>query len=209
MSVIITGFEPFEGDSYNVSGAIADKLNGSTIANHTVVGVVLPVVRYICIDSLQKHINLCDPVLIINLGYAKMAASMRIERIAINIDDFRIADNGGNQPIDEPIFDDGAVAYLSTLPIKTVTNSLRESNIKAYISNSAGTYLCNHIFYATLYLAQKYCYDIKAGFIHIPPDEKLAHSQAKGIIPFDEQIRAVQIIIEQSLSVSKIVKLPI
>jgi pyroglutamyl-peptidase len=105
---------------------------------------------------------------VICVGQAGGRYDITIERVAINIDDARIPDNEGNQPIDEPIFADGDAAYFSSLPIKAITNEIKKEGIPASVSNTAGTFVCNHIMYGLLYLIDKKYNNIKGGFIHVP-----------------------------------------
>lgn len=198
MTVLITGFAPFENDDYNVSGAIAESLHGKTISGHNVVGVTLPVVRYKCIEQLKTLLAQHIPAVVISLGYARVSSSMRLERTAINMDDYRIPDNAGNHPIDERIFADAPDAYFTKLPIKRATQAIRQADISAHVNESAGAYLCNHIFFGGLYLTQGTT--IKSGFVHVPPDEKLAGDTTGTLIPFTKQCQAIEILAELALT---------
>ena len=198
MTVLVTGFEGFEGDSYNVSGAIAKRLHSTHMAQHRIIGATLPVIRYDCINRLKQLIDTYTPAVIISLGYARVASSLRLERTAINMDDFRIADNQGNQPIDERIFTDAPDAIFSTLPIKRATHAIRNMGIAAHINESAGTYLCNHIFFGGLYHTKNT--PIKCGFVHVPPDEKLAGTDTGSPIPLLKQCDAICTLIKISLT---------
>lgn len=108
------------------------------------------------------------PDAIISLGQAGGRSCISIERVAINVDDAKIADNDGNKPIDKFIFEDGENAYFSTLPIKAMVEAIKAAKIPAEISNSAGTYVCNHLMYGILYKINKERLNIRAGFIHLP-----------------------------------------
>ena len=120
------------------------------------------------VEKIEKEIESYKPDYVLSIGQAGGRASISIERVAINIDDFRIKDNEGNQPIDENIFEDGENAYFSTLPIKSIQDELSKNNIPSSISNTAGTFVCNHVLYGVLYLIEKKYKGKKSGFIHIP-----------------------------------------
>ena len=198
MTVVITGFEPFENDDYNVSGAIAQALNGHTIAGHDVIGRTLPVVRYDSIHALKALMDQYSPSVIISLGYARVSSSLRLERTAINMDDYRIPDNAGNRPIDERIFADAPDGYFSTLPIKRATQAMRKAGISAHVNESAGAYLCNHVFFGGLYHTQGT--PIKSGFVHVPPDERLAGQNTGKPIPFADQCTAIDMLANIALT---------
>ncbi len=200
MTVLITGFEPFENDSYNVSGAIADHLHNAVVAGHPIVGVTLPVVQYDSIRQLKQCIDSYRPSVIVSLGYARISSSLRIERTAINMDDYRIPDTAGNQPIDERIFADAPDAYFASLPIKCITQAIRNAGIPAHVNETAGVYLCNHIFFGGLYYTQNT--PIKSGFVHLPPDEKLATTDKTtgDMIPFETQCQAIRILIDTTIN---------
>ncbi len=121
----------------------------------------------------QPHTVLC-------VGQADGCTELCIERVAINLDDAGIPDNAGAQPIDQSIVPDGPTAYFSTLPIKAIVQALHTSGIPAVVSNSAGTYVCNHVFYGLLHAASSNPLLRRAGFIHIPylPQQALQHAQA-------------------------------
>ena len=200
MTVIVTGFEPFEGDNTNVSGDIAQVLNGTVIAGHDVVGVVLPVVHGEAPKKLKSLLDIHKPTVVVGLGYASVTSSMRLERTAINMDDYRIPDNAGNQPIDERIIEGAPDAYFTTLPIKRATQAMRDAGIPAHVNESAGAYLCNHIFFASMYYAHRYNHAFKSGFVHVPPDEKLVGEGTGDMVPLDKQVEAIRVLIDLSLT---------
>ena len=137
----------------------------------------------------------------ISIGQAGGRSKITPERIAINIDDARIPDNIGNSPIDEAIRKDGENAYFSTLPIKAIVDELNKNNIPSAISNTAGTFVCNHIMYESLYLASKKYPNIKAGFIHIPYIEEQVKDKPN--MPFmkkEDIIIALELIIKTAVN---------
>jgi pyroglutamyl-peptidase len=164
---LITGFTPFGGEKINPSYE-AVKLLDDVIAGAKIIKLEIPTVFRKSIEALDKAIKSEKPDIVMCIGQAGGRFEISIERIAINIDDARIADNEGNVPIDETIYPDGENAYFSNLPIKAMVKKIRENNIPANVSNTAGTFVCNHIMYGLLYLINKKYPDIKGGFIHVP-----------------------------------------
>ncbi|SHJ18070.1 pyroglutamyl-peptidase I [Lutispora thermophila] len=167
MKVLVTGFEPFGGESINPSFEAVKKLDDN-IAGAKIVKSEIPTVFYKSIHKLEELIIKEQPDIVICVGQAGGRYDITIERVGINIDDARIEDNEGNQPIDTPIFEDGENAYFSNLPIKAMVNEIKKSNIPASVSNTAGTFVCNHIMYGLLYLINKKYPNIRGGFIHVP-----------------------------------------
>ncbi|NLX69524.1 MAG: pyroglutamyl-peptidase I [Clostridiales bacterium] len=167
MRVLLTGFDPFGGDSTNPSYEAVKRVP-DTIDGIEVIKKEIPTVFRKSIEILEQSIEEYKPDIVICVGQAGGRYDITIERVAINIDDARIPDNEGNQPIDEPIFADGDAAYFSSLPIKAITNEIKKEGIPASVSNTAGTFVCNHIMYGLLYLIDKKYNNIKGGFIHVP-----------------------------------------
>ncbi|MDR2772533.1 MAG: pyroglutamyl-peptidase I [Elusimicrobiota bacterium] len=166
--LLITGFEPFGGESINPAQEAVRKFEGRKIADIDIEVRYLPVVHGGCWTKLEGYIKEVKPDIVISVGQASGRLDISLERVAINVDDFRIPDNSNKQFIDEPIVKGGPVAYWSTLPIRNALNSLRASGVPASISNTAGTYVCNHLFYRLMdYIAQDN-QNIRGGFIHIP-----------------------------------------
>ncbi len=166
-TVLVTGFEPFGGETINPSGEIARQLHGTVIAGHHVVGALLPCVFGAAITELKQQMRATKPVLVICVGQAGGRAEITPERVAINVDDARIADNAGRQPVDRPIVRGGPAAYWSTLPIKAITAELRRRGMPAAVSQTAGTFVCNHVFYGLMHELRKQK-KIRGGFIHVP-----------------------------------------
>ena len=167
MRVLITGFDKFGGESINPSSLCVNSLP-DVIDNIEIKKITLPTVFKDSSRVLEENIDLFSPNIVICVGQAGGRSKITPERIAINIDDARIPDNIGNSPIDETIRKDGENAYFSTLPIKAIVDELNKNNIPSAISNTAGTFVCNHIMYEALYITSKNYPNIKAGFIHIP-----------------------------------------
>ncbi|MCM1989993.1 pyroglutamyl-peptidase I [Oceanirhabdus seepicola] len=167
MKVLITGFTPFGGESLNPAYE-AVKLLNNEIAGAEIVKAEIPTVFRESIKCLEEIIEKEKPDIAICIGQAGGRFEISIERIAINLDDARIPDNENNAPIDEVIFEDGENAYFAKLPIKAMVNEIIEEKIPAAVSNSAGTFVCNHLMYGLLYLIDKKYPNMKGGFIHVP-----------------------------------------
>ncbi len=167
MKVLVTGFEPFGGEKINPSFE-AVKLLPDSIDGVSIIKRQVPTVFRKSIEELKRLIEEIKPDVELCVGQAGGRSEISIERVAINIDDANIKDNEGNQPVDEIIFEDGENAYFSNLPIKAMVEKIKNNGIPACISNSAGTFVCNHIMYGLLYLIDKKYPHIKGGFIHVP-----------------------------------------
>ena len=167
-NVLVTGFGPFGGEPINPALEAIKLLEGRIIGGCRVVTRELPVTRFEAIDAIVKHIWDADPALVLAVGQAGGRLEITPERVAINVDDFRIADNEGNQVVDERIATDGPAAYWSTLPIKKIVADLRAEGIPASVSNSAGTFICNHLFYGLMHELAAEGNVRRGGFIHIP-----------------------------------------
>lgn len=168
MKILLTAFEPFGGDAVNPTQAVADALAENPPDGFVVVVRHLPVVAddsvVVALDAFERE----RPDAMISLGLSAGSASIALERIAINLDDFRIPDNAGGHRIDLPIVANGPAAYWTTLPIRRIWNRLLAEGIPAHVSNSAGTYVCNHLFYLLLHEFHRRNVKLPFGFIHIP-----------------------------------------
>ena len=167
MKLLLTAFDPFGGDAINPA-LEAVKLVADKIGRFDIVKLEVPTVFRKSIDTVAKAIEEEKPDVVLCIGQAGGRFEITPERVAINVDDARIKDNEGNQPIDIKIFEDGENAYFTTLPIKAMVEAIREANLPAAVSNTAGTFVWNHLMYGVLYtLAKKYPH-IKGGFTHVP-----------------------------------------
>lgn len=166
-TILLTGFDPFGGESINPSWEAVRALHGKRIAGHRVVARLLPTQFAASLRALKAAMREVEPAIMLGVGQAGGRNRLSIERVAINLQDARIPDNAGAQPVDEPVIADAPAAYFSTLPIKAMLAALQAEGLPAEISYSAGTYVCNHIAYAMLHLAAKQR-RMRAGFIHIP-----------------------------------------
>lgn len=167
MKILVTGFDPFGGEKVNPALEAVKSLP-SEIHGAEIHWVEIPTVFYRSAGVLEAEIVRFQPDAVLCIGQAGGRASLTPERIAINQDDARIPDNQGNQPIDTPIRPDGQAAYFSTLPIKAMVQAIKEEGLPATVSNTAGTFVCNHLMYQALYLADKKFPHMRAGFMHIP-----------------------------------------
>ena len=167
MKILVTGFDPFGGEKVNPALEAVKSLP-SVIHVAEIRWVEIPTVFYQSAEVLEAEIVRYQPDVVLCIGQAGGRASLTPERVAINQDDARIPDNQGNQPIDTPIRLDGEAAYFSTLPIKAMVQAINEVGLPATVSNTAGTFVCNHLMYQVLYLADKKFPHMRAGFMHIP-----------------------------------------
>lgn len=167
MKILLTGFDPFGGEKINPAFE-AVKLVSEKIENCEIVKLEIPTVFGKSVEYIDQAIQEHNPSIVLAIGQAGGRSSIAVERVGINMDDARIPDNEGNQPIDEIIFDDGENAYFSNLPIKMMVKEIQESGIPAVVSNTAGTYVCNHVLYSIMYLIDKKYPNTKGGFIHVP-----------------------------------------
>jgi pyroglutamyl-peptidase len=169
--VLVTGFEPFGGEKSNPSWEVCNRLP------REIAGLRVEICRVPCefrrsIEVVAAAIEKHRPSLVVCLGQAGGRAHMSVERVAINVDDARIADRAGAQPVDEAIAPNGPPAYFATLPVKAMATAMRAAGVPTEVSNSAGTYVCNHLMYGVLHFLSARGIDARAGFIHVPYSEE-------------------------------------
>lgn len=167
MKILVTGFDPFGSDKINPAIEAVKKLP-DTIKGAKIIKLEIPTVFNKSAQVVHQAIVKEQPDYVLNVGQAGGRSALTPERVAININDGRIPDNDGYQPLDEPIQPDGDTAYFTQLPIKAMAKAIRAAGLPAIVSNTAGTYVCNHIFYQVQYMRTKEFPKLKAGFIHIP-----------------------------------------
>lgn len=167
MKIMLTAFDPFGGDKVNPA-LEAVKLVRPELFDAEIVKVEIPTVFGKSIDTALAAMEEHHPDVVFCIGQAGGRFDMTPERVAINVDDARIADNEGNQPVDAAIFSDGEPAYFSMLPIKAMVQAMKDAGIPASVSNTAGTFVCNHIMYGVLYHIHKSFPDVRGGFMHVP-----------------------------------------
>ena len=165
--ILVTGFEPFGGESVNPSALVVQALHGREIDGVPVVGAILPCVFGAALEALNTVLEAHRPRLVLALGQAAGRGGFSLERVAINVDDARIPDNAGAQPVDVPVVAGAAAARFTTLPVKAMVAALRDAGQPAELSNSAGTFVCNHVFYG-LQHALRARRSVRSGFMHLP-----------------------------------------
>ena len=188
--VLLTGFEPFGKATLNPSGEIVKQISGDNI-----VTAILPVAYAQSAEALLALIEQHNPDVVICLGQAEGRTHVSPERIAINLDDARLADNEGVIRNDVPIVVGGPVAYESTLPIKEIVKAINDAGVPAAVSLSAGAFLCNHVFY----VAQDHFKGtkVRSGFVHVPlMDEQAGEFPGLPTMPLDQMVKAVRTMLE-------------
>ena len=167
MTVLLTAFEPFGGEARNAS-LEAMRLVPDMVGEIRVVKRELPVAFGASAALLRQAIGGVRPDAVLCLGQAAGRAGLTPERVAINIDDAHIPDNAGDQPIDRPVVDQGPAAYFSTLPVKAMAAAMDAVGVPASVSNTAGTYVCNHVMYSLLHELATVYPGVRGGFMHVP-----------------------------------------
>lgn len=203
--ILLTGFDPFGGEQSNPSWEVVRRLDGLLIGdNHQIVSARLPCEFTNSLHMLEEVLRQHRPAIVICLGQAGGRTDISLERIAINVDDARIPDNVGVQPVDVPVIEGGPAAYFTSLPIKAIAQELHLSGIPASVSQTAGTFVCNHVFYGLMHLASRLDCIQRAGFIHIPylPEQAVAHAGAASM-PLEMLKTAILKVLESVLKTDK------
>jgi len=197
---LVTGFTPFAGDDINPSQSIAEALHDKHVAGHRVVGATLPTEFARVMPSLRSLIESHAPQLVLALGQAGGRDGISLERVAINLIDARIPDNAGLAPIDIPVVEGAPNAYLTELPVKAMLARLNEAGIPATISHTAGTFVCNQVFFGLAHLQATHYPGLRSGFIHVPflPEQARQHKVAS--MPLETMIDAVALCLETALT---------
>lgn len=167
MKVLVTGFDPFGGETINPAWEAVNMMKDE-IAGAEIVKLQIPVVVGTSIEKIHEKMKEIQPDLVLSIGQAGGRFGVTPERVAINVTDARIPDNEGHQPIDEVIFEDGPAAYFTNLPVKAMVQAIKDAGYPSVLSNSAGTYICNHVMYGILYYIEKEFPGVRGGFIHVP-----------------------------------------
>lgn len=202
LNVLVTGFEPFAQDLVNPSWEVARALNGWHHAGTTVHGVCLPCVFDRALASLDAALATHRPALVVCLGLAGGRTEVSVERVAINVNDARIPDNAGQQPVDTAVVTLAPAAYFATLPIKAIVRDLRALGFPAGVSNTAGTFVCNHVFYGLMHRMASQGHTARGGFVHLPylPEQAAKHPGAPSMA-LDTQVQALRALIRTALAV--------
>lgn len=175
-TILLTGFGPYGDEIQNPSGEIAARLDGEQIDDLSVRGVVLPVTTDEVGPALDRALQTIGPDVVVVTGVTPGRAALAVERVALNVRDFPIPDTDGAQPVDEPVIFGGPAAYLSSLPVKAILAAWRAEGFPGFVSNTAGTYVCNQTFYLARHLTEGTA--VRAGLIHLPITASRASTMA-------------------------------
>lgn len=196
--VLLTGFEPFGGDALNPSWLAAQALRGRRIAGHRVVAAQLPTVFGASLERLDALLHRHRPALVVCLGLAAGRAALSLERVAINVQDARMPDNAGAEPVDAPVVPGGPAAYFSTLPIKAMRAAVQAAGVPAEVSQTAGTFVCNHVFYGLMHrlATEPALAGARGGFVHVP----LLPEQGTPSLALEDQVKGLRAAIAAALT---------
>ena len=199
--VLLTGFDAFGGDTMNPSWLAVQELRDEVIAGHTVIAAQLPTAFASSTAVLVHLLRTHRPALVICVGQAGGRSALSLERVAININDARIPDNEGAQPVDQPVLKTGPAAYFSTLPIKAMLHAIAQAGLAAEVSQTAGTFVCNHVFYALMHALKKQrgSSAVRGGFIHVP----YLPSQGAPSMPLIDIVRGLRVAVNCALNTSE------
>ena len=167
MKILVTGFDPFGGEKINPAIESVKRLPDK-ILDAEIIKLEIPTVIGKSVDKIREKIKEVEPDVVLSIGQAGGRPDITVERVGINCDDCRIKDNEGNQPIDEKVVEDGPAAYFATIPIKAMVEHIKEGKIPASVSNTAGTFICNHVLYGVCHIKAREYPNMRTGFIHIP-----------------------------------------
>ena len=198
MNIILTGFEPFNGSTTNPSAEVIKNFPVDLFSGHNLILEILPVDREKAVAWLKNAIQETQPEILILLGEATNRPVLSIEKVAINWMDFRIADNSGVRVRDQAVIADGPAAFFSTLPVNLIHSHLKTAQIPAEISLSAGAYLCNQVFYSSLYYLSLAGIKSMSGFIHLPslPEQVVEKNQISPSMSLDTSLKAIVIALQ-------------
>ncbi|HTX78317.1 MAG TPA: pyroglutamyl-peptidase I [Longilinea sp.] len=195
---LLTGFEPFGGSSINPSEQVTHALDGEIIAGLKVAGAILPVDQQRAPEVLLKAIDDTHPAAVLCLGEATRRPVISIERVAVNLLDFRIPDNAGAQTSNQPVVENGPAAYFSALPVRALLDALQTADLPAELSLTAGSYLCNQIFYTLMHTLATQQSKIPGGFIHLPalPEQAAKLESPCPSMSLETDLKAIRLVIE-------------
>jgi pyroglutamyl-peptidase len=200
MKALVTGFEPFGGEPVNPA-LEALRLLPARLGALEVATRVMPAVFGRSLDALEDALGAVIPDIVLCVGLAGGRAALSLERVAINIDDARIPDNKGQQPIDVPVVAGGPAAYFATLPLRAAVAALRDAGLPAIVSNSAGTFVCNHLFYGLMHLAATRRPGLRGGFLHVPYlPSQAARQDGAPSMALDDIVRGIEIVLTVAAS---------
>lgn len=199
--VLLTGFDAFGGQSLNPSWLAVQALHGRKVLGHTVVAAQLPTVFEASLRELDALLRQHQPALAICVGQAGGRKVLSLERVAINVNDAPLADNAGAKPVDTPVVRDAPVAYFTSLPIKAMLAALHEEGVGAEVSQTAGTFVCNHVFYGLMrtLATEPELAHTRGGFVHVPwlPEQGVPN------MALDDIVRGLRVAVRSALQVDK------
>lgn len=204
MEVLLTGFEPFDGQRTNPSWEAANTVRPS---GYELTTLQLPCVFDESLEVLEEALGARRYDVVVSVGQAGGRPHVTPERVAVNLNDARIPDNAGNQPVDTRVVPDAPAAYFSTLPVKACTAALTAAGIPASVSHTAGTFVCNHVFYGLMHLVATKHPHLKAGFVHVPytPDQTTTAPS----LPLETTAQALDLIITTTINTPRDLHTPI
>lgn len=197
MKALVTGFEPFGGESVNASLEAVRRLP-ARIGALEIVTAALPTSYARSIPALEDAIGRAKPEVVLCVGQAGERAALCVERVAVNVQDAETADNDGARPADQPVVAGGPAAYLTTLPVRAAVAGLRAKELPAQLSMSAGTFVCNHVFYGLMHLAATGKHRFRAGFLHVPRLPQQARAPGAPSMELDDITRGILVVLETS-----------
>ena len=200
--VLLTGFEPFGGEAVNPSWLAAKALHRRQVAGHTIVAARLPTAFGASLAALRRLLLDLRPALVVCVGQAGGRGALSLERVAININDARIADNAGAQPVDAAVVEGGPAAYFSGLPIKAMLRALQDNGIAAELSQTAGTFVCNHVFYGLMHLlaTRPALRGTRGGFVHVPFLPEQAAASGAPSMPLEQMVDGLRLALRTALT---------
>ena len=207
MKILVTGFDPFGGEPINPAIETVKRLP-DIIAGAEIIKLEIPTVCHKSLCVIDEAIAKYDPDVVLSIGQAGGRPDITVERVGINVDDCRIPDNDGNQIIDEPIYRDGPDAYFVTVPIKAMVQRIQSRNIPASVSNTAGTFVCNHVTYGVCHLIARKYQGKRSGFIHIPylPQQVMDKKNMPSMSQ-DLMVKAIEAAIEAIVDTTEDIKM--
>ncbi|MEG0685447.1 MAG: pyroglutamyl-peptidase I [Coprobacillus sp.] len=206
MKILVTGFDPFGGEKINPAiesvKKLADTINGAEI-----IKLEIPTVCHRSLEVIEEAIQKHNPDVILSIGQAGGRPDITVERVGINVDDCRIPDNAGQQIIDEPVYKDGPAAYFVNLPIKAMVENIQKHMIPASVSNTAGTFVCNHVTYGVRHMVETKYQGKRSGFIHIPfLPQQVIDKKNMPSMPLDTIVEAITAAIEAIVNTKEDIK---
>lgn len=199
-TVLITGFDPFGGEKVNPAFESV-KLLPDTIAGADIVKLEVPTVYTRSATVLEEAMDRVKPDIVICVGQAGGRSTLTVERVAINLAEARIPDNDGEQPLDQPLREDGDTAYFASVPVKAMVQNIRDHGLPAFVSYTAGTFVCNSIMYNLLYLIDRKFPGIKGGFIHVPyePGQLIDKPNGTPSLPLETIAKGLEAAVEAAV----------